>query len=233
MRGFAGGLNIAQRVHMRVVVFPHPAAVLIDDLVNTAHGLLHFDDLIDLLLIAYDHKARAAVFKHISHLFSDGVLIQWHRHRTAHLRGDHRPIHRRTVAPDNGNEVTLFDAQLKQAQRNRSDLGLGLGPGPALPNAEFLLAIGRLVAKRRHVARKKMRNRDQRPFGRSSRCHREVLPDLHLWQFPGLSVGVVKYDGAGSTLRQMIFLNKCSVMVARHWHPAGFCLSLRQIGRDA
>ena len=55
------------------------------------------------------------------------------------------------VAPNN-------EEDYQQSKRKRLDLGLGFGPGPALPDAVFLLAIGRGVRELCRVTMQKRRN---------------------------------------------------------------------------
>jgi hypothetical protein len=45
--------------------------------------LLHLDHLVDLLLVAADDEARAAMVQHIGHLLGHRVLIERHRDRAA------------------------------------------------------------------------------------------------------------------------------------------------------
>ena len=123
--------------------------------------LAHIGDLVDLLLIFDDGKARAAMVQNIGNFFGHAVLIDRHRHCTDALRGDHGPIEVRPVAPDNGDLVARRDPLRQQTKRQRFDFLGGLGPGPALPDAELFLTIGGLVRKVPGVPRQKAGNRSQ------------------------------------------------------------------------
>ncbi len=115
-------------------------------MLELVQAILDLDHLVDLFLILGDHETRAAVIQNIGHLFGGGVLIQRHRDRADGFRGYHRPVHVRTVAPDDRDEIALVDAKIDQTQREIGDLGFGLFPGPALPDAEFFFAIGGAIA---------------------------------------------------------------------------------------
>jgi hypothetical protein len=146
------GLHIAERVQLRVVVFPEPARILVDDVFDLVHAFLHLDDLVHLLLVAGDDEARAAMLQHIGHLFGDGVLVERHGDRADLLRRDHRPVERGAVASDDRDMVAALDAQREESDGDRLDFLGGFRPGPGLPDAVFLFAIGRLGAELRHVA---------------------------------------------------------------------------------
>ena len=128
--------------------------------------LLH---LVHLLLVARDDHARAAVAQHVGQLLADRVLVERHRHRAHRLRGDHRPIEVRAVAPDHRDVVAGPDPERQQPQRQRLDLGLGLGPGPFLPDAELLLPVGGAGGEARGVARQGRGDRGGGVLGRGRR----------------------------------------------------------------
>ena len=159
MPGKPLGRNVGQGVHGGMVVFAHPALVEIGNVVDAGQAVLHLKHLVDLLLIAADHEARAAMVEDIGHLFRHRVLIERHRHRAAHFGGDHGPVKRGAVAADDGDMVAPLDPKRHEAQRDGAHLGSRLGPGPALPDAEFLFPIGGIAAPARRVARQKRRNR--------------------------------------------------------------------------
>ena len=159
--GAALGLYVRQPVHAGMVVFPHPALVGVEDLVDRVVGLFGLDDLVHLLLVAADDEARARVAQHIGHLGRDRVLIERHRDRAAHLRRHHRPVMRRPVAADDRHVIAPLEPQRQEPQRQRPDLGLRLGPGPALPDPEFFLAVSRTAAHLGRIPRQQRRNRPQ------------------------------------------------------------------------
>ncbi|MPL60733.1 hypothetical protein SDC9_06294 [bioreactor metagenome] len=153
------GDDIGERVHPGMVVFPHAALVGVHHVLDRVDAVLDLDNLVDLLLIAADDEARAAMAKDIGHLLGHRVLIERHRHRAAHLRRHHRPVMRRAVAPDDRDVIAARDTEAQQPHRQGADFLVCLGPGPALPDPEFLFAIGRIAAIPRHVPRQKRRNR--------------------------------------------------------------------------
>ena len=82
-------LHIGVLRQRRVVIFAQPAWIEVNHLLELRQLVLHFDDLVDLFLIAHHRKPCAAVIHDIGHLFGIGVLIQRNRHRANHLGGDH------------------------------------------------------------------------------------------------------------------------------------------------
>ena len=124
-----------------VVVVPEAARVEVDDLLERRQPARDLQHLVDLLLVAGDHEARAAMLEDEGHLLGHRVLVERHRHRAADLRRDHRPVERGTVAADDRHVVAGAETEPGEAGGERHDLGLGLGPGPALPDAVFLLAV--------------------------------------------------------------------------------------------
>ncbi len=156
--GAALGLDLGVGGQAGVVVFPQAARVEVDDVFEAVQRILHVEDLVDLLLIAGDDEAGAAMVEDVGDLVADRVLVERDGHAAGALRGDHRPVERRAVAADDGDVVSGRSAERQQAERQRLDLGGGLGPGPALPDAELFLAIGRPRAETFDVARQQRRN---------------------------------------------------------------------------
>ena len=132
------------------------------------------EHLVDLLLVARDREARAAMVEHIAHLLGHRVLVERYRHRAAGLRRDHRPVEMRPVASDDGDVVARLQPQRGEPGRQSQDLGLGLGPGPAAPDAEVLLAICRKVAELSRVPRQETGKRVE-TFGASPMAHGPVI----------------------------------------------------------
>ncbi len=122
-------------------------------MVERARRSRDLEHLVDLLLIARHHHARAAMLKHIGDLVAHRVGIERHRHGARPHRGNHRPVERRAVAADHRDVVALADPEVEQPERQRRDLGVRLGPGPALPDAELFLAIGGAAAEAHRVSR--------------------------------------------------------------------------------
>ena len=87
-------LDVGVAVQPGVVVVPQAARVEVDDLLERRQPAGDLEHLVDLLLVAGDHEARAAMLEHEGHLLGDRVLVERHRHRAADLRRDHRPVER-------------------------------------------------------------------------------------------------------------------------------------------
>ena len=140
--GAAQFLHSAVLVELGMVVFAQATRIEVDHPLKVGQLTLHFDDLVDLLLIAHDGKTCATVAHDIGHLFGIGVLVQRHRHGPGHLCGHHCPIESWPVAANNGDKIALVQTQLQEPECQRLNLVAGLRPGPALPDPVFLLPIG-------------------------------------------------------------------------------------------
>jgi hypothetical protein len=197
------GLHVLDPVEPGMVVFPHPPLVDVDDLVDVLDAVLDLDDLVHLLLVARHHEARPAMVEDVGHLLGHRVLVERDGNRTRRLCGHHRPVELRTVPPDDRDMVALREPEREEAQGQRPDLGLGLAPGPALPDAEFLLAIRRPPAQSAGVPGKERRNGDEialkrlRLGQRWSSLHRSVpavpvgsptLATVEIWRMRRLAV---------------------------------------------
>ena len=169
-------LHMGILVQFRMIVFPQTPRIEIDHLLECRQPVLHFDDLVDLFLIPGDHEPRAAMIKDISHLFSHRVLIKRDGDGPTHVSGDHRPIKVGAVAPDDCHVIARRKAQVQQTQRQRFDLIQRLAPRPALPDPEFLFAIGGRIRIDLRVPAQQRRKRVRvlRALGRSTQ--RLILP---------------------------------------------------------
>ena len=176
MRGGTFGLHIREGVQTGVVVFPQPSRIDVKDMFDPRHPALNLDHLVDLLLVARDDEARAAMLQHIGHLFGHRVLVERNRNRSHHLRRDHRPVEHRTVAADDGDVVAAPDPECQKTRRQIANLAFGFGPGPALPDAVFLFPVGRAVGKAAGVPRQKRRNGHEHLHGLCGLRH-DVLPN--------------------------------------------------------
>lgn len=173
--GAAGGLDLGIGVKMAVVVAAQAARIEVDHPLQGVQAALDLEHLVDLLLVAGDDEAGAAVVEDESHLLGHGVLVERHGDGAAALGGGHRPVERGAVAADDGDVVAGLQAEGVEAGGEVEDLTLGLGPGPDLPDAEFLLATGGTVAEAPGVAGEELRKRVE--FGGSAvGRHHVILP---------------------------------------------------------
>ncbi|CAM4083404.1 hypothetical protein PARU111607_03490 [Palleronia rufa] len=151
-------LKVAVGNQPRMIVFPKAPGIEIDGPAQPLRARRRLRELVHLLLISGDGEHRLRMVQLIADLFHRGVLVDRHRDAAGGLDGDHGPVERRAVPPGDDHMLALRQAQVQQPQRQRFDLIRGLGPGPALPDSEFLLAIGRPGAEMRHVPRQQRRN---------------------------------------------------------------------------
>ena len=126
-------------------VVPHPARVLVHHDFERRHLLLDLQELVDLLLVLGERKARAGMLDDVGELLGDRILVDRHRHAAQRLRGAHRPVEQRAVVADHDQPIAAAEALIGQARGEQADLGRDMAPAMALPDAVFLFAIGRPV----------------------------------------------------------------------------------------
>ena len=96
---------------MGMVVLTHPTFIEIDNFIDPMDGFLNLKNLVDLFLIANDHKTCTAVLENIGHLFGHSILIERNGNRPTLLDCDHRPIERGAISTDKSNIVALVQAK--------------------------------------------------------------------------------------------------------------------------
>ena len=159
-----------------MIVFPEPARIGVDDMLQFRQAVLHGKDLIDLFLVLHHSEADARVLQHVLHLLGDAVLINWHRDRAAHLRGGHGPIEARAVGSDDGDPVAFAEAKALEAQREGADLIAAFGPAVGLPDAVKLFAHRRRGAAMLRIPVQQLWQRIKRLRRRDSVAHERFLP---------------------------------------------------------
>ena len=130
---------------LRVVA--QPARVVEDDVREIAAAVPDLEQLVDLLLVLDDGEVHVGVVQHVDHFLGHGVLVQRHRHAAQRLRRGHRPVQARAVVADDGEIHAALEALRRQPAGQRAHLVGDLRPGPGLPDAEVLLARGRVVGR--------------------------------------------------------------------------------------
>ena len=141
--------RVAAPVHgQQPFVVPHPARVLVHHDFEGRHLLLDLQELVDLLLVLGQRKARAGMLDDVGKLLGDRILVDRHRHAAQRLRGAHRPVEQRAIVADHDQPIAAAEALIGQAGGEQADLGRDMAPAMALPDAVFLLAIGRPVGAR-------------------------------------------------------------------------------------
>ena len=100
-----------------MVIFPKTTFIKVNDVLDDCGGAFDLQHLVHLFLIARDHKACAAMLQHIGHLFDHRVLVQGYGNGADALHGDHRPIQRWTIAPDDRHVIPRRHAKRQQPER--------------------------------------------------------------------------------------------------------------------
>ncbi|MCY1290079.1 hypothetical protein D9M70_392040 [compost metagenome] len=136
--------------HQRgMLVVAQAARVFIDDMVHDAAGLgqlrLDFQQLVDLLLVLDDGEVDLRIVEDVDHLIGDSVLVQRHRHAAQRLRRRHGPVQPRAVVANHRQVHAALESERGQTTCQRPHLLCRLGPAVCLPDAEILLAIGRMI----------------------------------------------------------------------------------------
>src|SRR6185436_8969093 len=117
------------------------------------------EQLVGLLLVLDDREADLGVLEDVGHLRGRRVLVERHRDGAQRLRRGDRAIEARAVGADHGQVLAAHEAGVGEAAGERLDLVANFLPGPRLPDAEVLLAHGRVAAARARVLEEQLRER--------------------------------------------------------------------------
>ena len=190
--GPARGHRVGEEVRVRVVmraaealdalvgvqevlrVVAQPARVVEDDVLELRAAVPDLQHLVDLLLVLDDGEVDVGVVQHVDHLLGHRVLVERHRDAAQRLRRGHRPVQARAVVADDREVHPALEAERGQPAGERAHLLGDLRPGPGLPDAEVLLARGRVVAAHLRVVQQQAREHIQ--FQRRGRRWHGVLP---------------------------------------------------------
>ena len=144
--GEAVGAALLHRlVGQHIAIVPKAARIDIDHDLEPRQPAPDLQELVDLLLVLADGEAGAGMLDDIGELVSHRILVDRHRDAAQRLGGTHRPIQPRPVVADHDQAVAAAEAQIGKAGRQPADLVGDPGPAIGLPDAVFLLAIGRPV----------------------------------------------------------------------------------------
>ena len=142
-----------------VLVVAQPAWVVVVDVRQRRYlfpGLAH---LVDLLLVLDQRIDDLRVVEHEGDVRGRGVLVHRHGDAAQRLRGAHRPVQPGPVVADDRQVHAAIEALRRQPAGERAHFVGDLGPRPGLPDAEVLLARGRMGRPHFRVAQQVPRKR--------------------------------------------------------------------------
>ncbi len=140
----------------RLIVMAHAAGIVVDDGLQPRTAILDLQQLVHLLLVLGDGKARLGVVHDELKLFGHRILIHGHRHAAKRLHRAHGAVKPRPVVADDGELVPPLEAESGQSAGQLAHFFGELTPGPGLPDAEFLFPRGVLVAVASRVLQEKL-----------------------------------------------------------------------------
>ncbi len=143
--------------HAFVVV--QPPRVVVVDVAERGHAGRRLQQLVDLLLVLDERVVDFRVVQHEDELGGRRVLVHRHRNAAERLRGDHRPVEPRPVVADDREMHAAPESLGREAAGKRADFGGDLAPRPRLPDAEVLLAGGRMIRAHAGVVQQEPRKR--------------------------------------------------------------------------
>ena len=171
------GAALLQRgVGHQALVVAEPARIVVDDDAKRRHLLLDLQQLVDLLLVFGQRETRAGMLDDVGELLGHRILIDRHRHAAQRLGRTHRPIEPGPVVADHDQPVATPESELGQARRQPADLPGDVGPVVGLPDAVFLLAVGRPVGMGPGTLRQKLGKGVPRVGSGVGRPRRHPLP---------------------------------------------------------
>ena len=98
------------------MVVAHAARIVVDDVLERRDLILHFEHLVDLLLILDDDEADTGILQHEEHFAGHRILVERHRHATQALGGGHHHVQVRPVVADDGQVVAPLEAEEARPQ---------------------------------------------------------------------------------------------------------------------
>ena len=116
-----------------------------------------FEQLVDLFLVLHERVIDFRVVQDVDEFRGRRILVHRHRNAAEGLRSDHRPVEPRAVVADDREMHSALEAFGRKTARERAHLVGNLAPGPRLPDAEVLLARGRMIGPRARMVQQEPR----------------------------------------------------------------------------
>ncbi|MET4759780.1 hypothetical protein ABH970_000152 [Bradyrhizobium ottawaense] len=129
-----------------IVVFPHPARIGIDDVLQLRRAVGEGEQLVDLLLVLGEDELRLAIVEEIGSLLVQHVAIKSEAEAADGVRRHFRRHPVRPVVADDADDVAAAKAHFEKTERKVAHAGLVVAPGEQPPEPEILLAQCDLVA---------------------------------------------------------------------------------------
>ena len=135
------------RLHQaRIVIFPHPARIGIDDVLEVGGAIGQRQQLVDLLLVFGEHQFRVAIAEQIGRFLVQHVAIKAKAHGADGMRCDFRRHPVRAVVADDADDVAAPETQFDHAEREIMHARLIVVPAEDAPQPEILFAQRNLAA---------------------------------------------------------------------------------------
>ena len=128
------------------LVVAQPARVVVVDVLQRRHLRRRFQHLVDLLLILDDRVRDLGVVQHVDEFAGGRILVHGDGNAAQRLRRGHGPVQARPVVADDREVHPAAESLRREPAGEGSHLRRHLAPGPRLPDAEVLLADGRVRA---------------------------------------------------------------------------------------
>ena len=154
-----GAALLHRVVGQQALVISQAARVVVDDDGERRHPLPDLEELVDLLLVLGQGETRTGMLDDVGKLVGHRILVDRHRHAAQRLRRAHRPIEPGPVVADHDQPVAAPEAEIGQARRQQANLRCDMGPVIGLPDAVFLLTVGRPVGAAAGALRQKLGKR--------------------------------------------------------------------------
>src|SRR5579883_662811 len=151
-------LHLCQTDQPRLAIVTHALRVVVDHPFDAGQFILERENLIDLLLILGQHKARFRMLDNVLDLTRDRVLIERHGHAAERLRRDEPPVQLWAVIADDRELVATLETERGKTKGHRSDVVVARRPGVRLPDTKLFFADRSLVPMLTGVVQKQLGN---------------------------------------------------------------------------
>ena len=129
-----------------IVVFPHPARIGIDDVLEIGHAIGKREQLVDLLFVLGEHQLGLAIAEQIGGFLVQHLAIEAKRHGADGVGGDFGRNPVRPVVADDADDVAAAKAEFDHAEREVMHPRLIVVPGEYTPQPEILFPQRDLAA---------------------------------------------------------------------------------------
>ncbi len=139
-----------------LIVVAHAARIVVDDGLQLRAAILDLQQLVHLLLVLGDGKARLGMVHDELKLLGHRILIHGHGDAAERLHRAHGAVEPRAVVADDGELIPSLKSESGETACQLAHFFGELTPGPGLPDAEFLFPRGVLVAVAAGILKQKL-----------------------------------------------------------------------------